>query len=613
MDVTSNNEVDDNVLIELHGMGFELERCYKALKDSRNNLEDALASLLQESPLNEPPKTVESSAKTTSKRTPKTSSHKKGREKSRTKKSTRSKSKSLTAEAEYTTELDMAFEQEHYERENFKVVGLECDLGSIINESQVVEEIQKEINKIADICEVNFTAAGALLKHTRWDSQKLLEKYFDDPDKFLTAVGVKRLGKSSTIVKNCAGMSCLVCMSDLEKGKARALSCGHIFCNDCWKNYLEVQIKDGNSFNITCMGTQCPSLVDSDTVHLLVSSSLYNKYTRFLSKTLVEDNPYLKWCPSVRCKNILRSDSIHAKLVVCSCGFKFCFVCGDEAHVPATCVMMKEWIKKSKDDSETFNWLNVNTKDCPKCQSAIEKNGGCNHMTCRNCRHEFCWLCFGPWGGHSACNKYNEKDNNTDRAALTRYLHYWSRYNIHEQSKKFETELRTRAVDAMVELRTKKITEADVTFLDRATNQLIECRRTLKYTYVYAFSLPEGAEKTLFEYLQGDLEETTEKLSGVLENFKVEDSNHGEYYKRKSVVVDISLMAGKKLQHLLEGVEEGLITSANVTDKGGEFRAQKTSKREKKNVTISSPTGSTPQKRLDINPRSKQKIKRDKP
>jgi hypothetical protein len=39
-------------------------------------------------------------------------------------------------------------------------------------------------------------------------------------------------------------------------------------------------------------------------------------------------------------------------------------------------------------------WVAANTKKCPRCQTPIEKNEGCNHMTCRKCRYEFCWICF---------------------------------------------------------------------------------------------------------------------------------------------------------------------------------------------------------------------------
>lgn len=71
----------------------------------------------------------------------------------------------------------------------------------------------------------------------------------------------------------------------------------------------------------------------------------------------------------------------------------------DEREKPAICVIVKKWLKKCEDDSETANWISAHTKECPRCQSTIEKNGGCNHMTCRKCRHEFCWVCMGK----SAC------------------------------------------------------------------------------------------------------------------------------------------------------------------------------------------------------------------
>ena len=74
---------------------------------------------------------------------------------------------------------------------------------------------------------------------------------------------------------------------------------------------------------------------------------------------------------------------------------------------PALCSMVKKWAHKCKDDSETANWISAHTKECGKCQSTIEKNGGCNHMTCRKCRYEFCWVCMGMYHFEVAYNDLN--------------------------------------------------------------------------------------------------------------------------------------------------------------------------------------------------------------
>ena len=36
----------------------------------------------------------------------------------------------------------------------------------------------------------------------------------------------------------------------------------------------------------------------------------------------------------------------------------------------------------------------VGIKSCPKCSMKIEKNGGCKHMTCKGCKHEWFWCCL---------------------------------------------------------------------------------------------------------------------------------------------------------------------------------------------------------------------------
>ena len=44
---------------------------------------------------------------------------------------------------------------------------------------------------------------------------------------------------------------------------------------------------------------------------------------------------------------------------------------------------LEGWAKENK-DKVSF---------CPMCRTRIEKNEGCNHMTCGFCGYEFCWVC----------------------------------------------------------------------------------------------------------------------------------------------------------------------------------------------------------------------------
>ena len=58
-------------------------------------------------------------------------------------------------------------------------------------------------------------------------------------------------------------------------------------------------------------------------------------------------------------------------------------------------------------------WIKANTKKCPRCNKVINKDAGCQHMTCDRCKHQFCWLCMRPYSEHSeetggfyACHKF---------------------------------------------------------------------------------------------------------------------------------------------------------------------------------------------------------------
>lgn len=120
------------------------------------------------------------------------------------------------------------------------------------------------------------------------------------------------------------------------------------------------------------------------------------RYRELLNRSYVDDDPSLRWCPAPNCEYAVRCPGITPKSldsivpsVQCACGTHFCFGCGLESdHQPCICPIVKLWVKKCADDSETANWISANTKECPKCQATIEKNGGCNHMTCKKCKYE---------------------------------------------------------------------------------------------------------------------------------------------------------------------------------------------------------------------------------
>src|SRR5437763_3398943 len=78
-------------------------------------------------------------------------------------------------------------------------------------------------------------------------------------------------------------------------------------------------------------------------------------------------------------------------VVICeSCGEKSCYTHEVIWHMDQTCKEYEE--QKKSSDFATGDYIKRNTKACPGCSMPIEKDQGCNHMTCTKCSYEFCWL-----------------------------------------------------------------------------------------------------------------------------------------------------------------------------------------------------------------------------
>ncbi len=266
------------------------------------------------------------------------------------------------------------------------------------------------------------TSVRVLLQHFKWDKDKLMERfYLDDSDKVLAEAGVVVPKQKEEVPSSFDSATvCLICFTELESSEMAGLECGHRYCHDCWSGYLTTSIVDeGKSQTIQCPDPECKNLVDDETVMRLVGDgSVRTKYQSLISRSYVQFNRFLNWCSAPDCTFVVaavQTASYRSGPVNCRCGHLFCFGCSEDWHEPVTCHMLKRWHKKCVDDSETCNWIAANTKDCPKCHATIEKNGGCNHMSCRECHADFCWVCLVDWGKHTNgyynCNSYNEENN----------------------------------------------------------------------------------------------------------------------------------------------------------------------------------------------------------
>ena len=98
-------------------------------------------------------------------------------------------------------------------------------------------------------------------------------------------------------------------------------------------------------------------------------------------------DPNLRWCPDPDCE-LYVSNQKNKDQVKCQCGTLVCMDCGEVANPPHVC-------GQSDEDRQFELWKKgEGGKHCPKCGIVIIKNGGCNHMTCQKCKHEFCWHDF---------------------------------------------------------------------------------------------------------------------------------------------------------------------------------------------------------------------------
>lgn len=216
--------------------------------------------------------------------------------------------------------------------------------------------------------------------------------------------------------------TCTVCYADdLTLEDIFVLSCSHFLCKVCMAHYISSAIDNNLATSLTCPDPSCKEQVIDEQVRRCVTPSDYERYTNFLLQNALARDENFTWCPRPGCGAGLIRSADNQLVMRCPaerCGFDFCFQCKKSEHSGFTCAQHEEFLVLSS-QSERLNaeWLAKNTRPCPKCSVAIQRNKGCLHMTCRSpgCGHDFCWNCMKPYkSGHFNSGKCKGKQFSTE-------------------------------------------------------------------------------------------------------------------------------------------------------------------------------------------------------
>ncbi|KAK8887021.1 hypothetical protein M9Y10_038056 [Tritrichomonas musculus] len=430
---------------------------------------------------------------------------------------------------------------------NFENVDIESP--KVIKKQPVItlEElgrIQEDvIAQISEVFSLNIEIAELLLKVFDFKKDDLFDSYATDPESNLAKIGLTSKQTQEPVhfrKRKCkeqpnTNESCGICFDDEENGLVLySLPCGHLFCKDCISDHLKSEISKGK-FEILCPMHDCKChAVISDVIKFCGKQIATNYYNFILEREIVSEGDYVH-CLSPGCPNILTKDSVGlCDVATCTCGCRMCWKCKQPAHAPLDCNMIEKWQKIAKEENAELNWIKKNTKQCPKCHERIEKNGGCNHMTCYNCHYEFCWICGHEWNSHEGdgynCNKYTDFDNiklkdepniDLDRLAfyLTRFFsHKVSQTNEQKEKENKQIRLITHFEDYSVPSERLNIEDAL-----ELTNEIFlaidVARSVLIWSYPHAFFMKPGSKRlALFEFVQKEVERVLELVTDMVEN-----------------------------------------------------------------------------------------------
>ncbi|CAD8173232.1 unnamed protein product [Paramecium pentaurelia] len=188
--------------------------------------------------------------------------------------------------------------------------------------------------------------------------------------------------------------NCIICTEKTQF----TTKCHCQICLLCLLNWFEEKNKDKRIEIINCPNKDCLYTYSRDEI---LSYCSYQPYERIYQEILLKEylkNQDIRPCPSGKCKFygfIELSNKCNEELECLECGFKWRDF--NQTHFT---FKKKYIIKKLYEITQQFFYCLTRANECPNCGVFIQRIGGCKHMTCKLCNHQFCWYCKTQWDKH---------------------------------------------------------------------------------------------------------------------------------------------------------------------------------------------------------------------
>jgi len=197
-----------------------------------------------------------------------------------------------------------------------------------------------------------------------------------------------------------ADQQCPICFDDVTS--PFRLGCGHIYCGPCIRNCL-ISAIEGGQFPLLCIGDEmrCSQPIALPTIERFLPVASFTQLLEAAAETYIKQNTStMKYCETPGCTQIYQATPENeAQALQCpSCFTELCSGCSKEPHQGVSC----KDSARNKDWNVDDEWMRAQgIRKCPSCSALMEKNGGCNHMTCSNCRTHICWVCMQTFDAQS--------------------------------------------------------------------------------------------------------------------------------------------------------------------------------------------------------------------